>query len=126
MELQKLHWKQALDLLNNNKSFHQTEIEFGEMIPIQEVIIFNQHGITVPENLIDYDDENIDCSDIPEITVDDINTGKLIRVLPAQIKIDTETERWIKKSNINYNDLLSNLLKNFYQSLKTLPNKAAI
>ena len=126
MELQKIHWKKALDLLNNNTSIKQDQIIFNEIIPIQDVIVFNKKGINVPEHLINYDDENIDSSDIPEITIDDINSGKLIKVLPAQIKLDTEIENWIIKSNINYNDLLSNLLKNFYQSIKTLPNKVSL
>ena len=125
MEQQKLHWKKALELLNKNSVVKQEEIIFNEIIHIHDVIVFNKNGINVPEHLINYDDENIDCSDIPEITIDDINSGKLIRVLSAQIKVDTETETWIKKSNINYNDLLSSLLKNFYHSIKTLPNKAA-
>ncbi len=125
METSKLHWKQAIELMKNNKKINQEQIEFSEKIHIHDVVFFNKNGINVPENLIDYDEENIDCSDIAEITFEDIELGKLIRVLPAHIKIDTETESWIKKSNINYNELLSNLLKNFYQSIKTLPNKAA-
>jgi hypothetical protein len=125
MEENKIHWKKAIELLNNNKIINQNEIEFNEVIHIHDVVIFNKNGITVPEDLINYDDEKIDCTDIQEITLDDIKTGKLIRVVPAQIKMDSETENWIKKSNINYNELLSNLLKSFYQSIKTLPNKAA-
>lgn len=123
MKAKKIHWKQAIELLKNKKLVNQDEIEFNETIHILDVIIFNKNGINVPEHLINYDDDNIDCLDIQEITLDDLNTGKLIRVLPAQIKLDTETENWIKKSNINYNELLSNLLKNFYQSIKTLPKK---
>jgi len=125
MEQSKIHWKKAIELLNQNKNINQDEIEFNEIIHIHNVIIFNKNGINVPEHLINYDDENIDCSDIAEITLDDLNSGRLIRVLPAQVKIDSETENWIKKSNINYNELLSHLLKNFYQSIKTLPTKAA-
>ena len=122
----KINQKKALDLLKNKEPVNQNEIEFDEIINIHDVITFNKNGIVIPENLVDYDDDNIDCTDIPEITPDDISSGRLTRVLPAQIKIDTETENWLKKSNINYNELLSNLLKNFYQSIKTLPNKAAI
>jgi len=125
MKAKKIHWKQAIELLKNKITVNQDEIEFNEIIHINDVIIFNNNGINVPEHLIDYDDDNIDCSDIQEINLNDINTGKLIRVLPAQIKLDTETENWLKNSNINYNELLSNLLKNFYQSIKTLPNNAA-
>jgi len=125
MKTNKINWRVALEQLKENKRIYQDEIEFDEKIDISIVIIFNKNGIDVPEELIDYNDENIDCTDIPEITIEDINSGDLIKVLPAQIKIDTETENWIKKSNINYNELLSDLLRNFYQSIKTLPNKAA-
>jgi len=125
MKTNKINWRVALEQLKENKRIYQDEIEFDEKIDIRIVIIFNKNGIDVPEELIDYNDENIDCTDIPEITIEDINSGELIKVLPAQIKIDTETENWIKKSNINYNELLSDLLRNFYQSIKTLPNKAA-
>ncbi len=126
MKLQKIHWKKALELLNNNVSVQQKDIEFNETIHIHDVIKLNMNKINVPEHLINYDDANIDCSDIPEITNEDIKSGKLVKVLTAQIKVDTETENWIKNSNINYNDLLTNLLNSFYQSIKTLPNKAAL
>jgi len=125
MEPTKIHWKKALELLTKNEKVIQEEIEFDEKIQIHSVIVFNKNGIDVPEHLIDYDDDAIDCSDIAEITQEDIASGKLVRVLPAHIKIDSETQNWITKSNINYNELLATLLKNFYQSIKTLPNKAA-
>ena len=126
MDVQEISWGEALELLNKNISVAKYLIKFDEQIHIDDVIVFNKNGINVPENLIKYDDENIDCSDIPEITLDDINSGKLVKVLTAQIKIDNDTENWINKSNINYNELLSNLLNNFYQSVKNLPNKAAL
>jgi len=126
MEIQKIHWKKALELLNKNSSVKQYEIKFDEAIHIDNVMLFNKNGINVPEHLINYDDDSIDCSDIPEITIDDIKSGKLIKVLTAQIKVDSETENWINNSNINYNELLSKLLNNFYQSIKSLPGKAAL
>ena len=126
MEIQKIHWKKALELLNKNSSVKQYEIKFDETIHIDNVMLFNKNGINVPEHLINYDDDSIDCSDIPEITIDDIKSGKLIKVLTAQIKVDSETENWINNSNINYNELLSKLLNNFYQSIKSLPGKAAL
>ena len=125
MEKEKIHWKKALELLKKNITVQFEDIEFNEKIHIHNVIEFNKNNIDIPEHLINYDDNNIDCSDIPEITEIDINSEKLIRVLTAQIRIDTETEKWIKKSGINYNELLSKLLNNFHQSLKSLPNKAA-
>ena len=126
MEKNNIHWTKALELLKNNISVNQTDIEFDEIIHIHDVFEFNKNNIDVPEHLINYDDDNIDCSDIPEITNEDILSGKLVRVLTAKVKVDTETEKWIRKSKINYNELLSNLLNEFYQSIKILPNRAAL
>jgi len=122
-----IYWKTALKKLLKNEIVAPVDINFKkDAIHIQDVILFERFGIKVPEELIVYEDENVDCSDIPEISKDDIDSGKLIRVIPAQIKVDPETAEWIKKSKINYNDLLSSLLHNFYQSIKSLPGKAAV
>jgi hypothetical protein len=122
-----IYWKTALKKLSNNEMVTLTDIDFKkETIKIQDVILFNSYGIKVPEELIVFEDEKIDCSDIPEISVNDIESGKLINVIPAQIKVDPETAEWIKKSKINYNELLSSLLYNFYQSVKSLSGKAAV
>jgi hypothetical protein len=64
MEPTKIHWKKALELLTKNEKVIQEEIEFDEKIQIHSVIVFNKNGIDVPEHLIDYDDDAIDCSDI--------------------------------------------------------------
>lgn len=75
----KIHWKKALELINNDISVIQKNIDFNnEIIHIHDVIILNSRGINVPEVLINYDDDNIDCSDIPEITIDDIKSKKML------------------------------------------------
>ncbi len=125
MKKHKIHWTKALELLKNNISVQQNEIEINEKIHISNVIEFNKHNINIPEHFINYDDETIDCSDIPEITEEAIKAGKLIKVMTAKIKMNKETENWIKKSNINYNELLSNLLNNFHQSVTSLQKNAA-
>ncbi len=120
-----IHWKQASELLNQGEILDGKEIIFDSQVPLEFVITFNRANISVPENLISDDDSSIDTTDIPEITSEDIRKGKLVRDLPSHVKIDPETENRLKKSNINYNELLSNLSNNFYQSIKTLPSKAA-
>ncbi len=120
-----IHWKQASELLNQGEILDGKEIIFDSQVPLEFVITFNRANISVPENLISDDDSSIDTTDIPEISSEDIRKGKLVRDLPSHVKIDPETENRLKKSNINYNELLSNLSNNFYQSIKTLPSKAA-
>ncbi|MFZ4477098.1 MAG: hypothetical protein ACOYPR_18020 [Saprospiraceae bacterium] len=41
-----------------------------------------------------------------------------IRVLRAEIAIDKEIADWVSQGNINVNQLLSNLMKDFYKNAK--------
>ena len=78
METSKIHWLVAIELLKQGQKILQTDVDFNnELIPVKNVGFFNRHQIKIPESLIFYDDENIDCSDIPEITDEDLNTGKI-------------------------------------------------
>ena len=66
MEKLKIHYKKALEMLIKGEKVLQDEINFNnEQIHIKDVSLFNMNSIRVPERLIFYDDENIDCSDIP-------------------------------------------------------------
>lgn len=70
----KVYWKSAIEMIKKGEKILQEDIDFkNEQIPVKEVTFLNKNSIRVPENLIFYDDENIDCSDIPEIT--DGNNG---------------------------------------------------
>ncbi len=120
MKLEKINWQKALQVLKNNQKIEDKNIIFDTPIHIHDVLFFNQKGIDIPEEFINYDDENIDCSDIPEITLEDVASNKLQRVLMAHIEIDNEIDTWIKENNINYEKLLSKLLKDFYTSQNSL------
>jgi hypothetical protein len=123
----KIYWKNAIDLLKEGKFLLQQEIDFrNEQIPVREVSFLNKNSIRVPENLIFYDDDTIDCSDIPEITEEDINSGKIQWITVNEFAIDNEIRSWITKQNIKLNELLPYLLKNFYQSVKFAQKNAAL
>ncbi len=80
----KIYWRDAIDLVNNKLAIQQEQINYNnERIPIKFVLIFNQNGIRVPQELVEYDDDNIDYSDIPAITQEDIKSGKLQRIYTA-------------------------------------------
>jgi len=84
MEFTKIYWKDAIDLINNKSAIQQDQINYNnEKIPIKYVLVFNQNGFRVPQDLVEYDDDNLDYSDIPAITEDDINSGKLERIYTA-------------------------------------------
>ena len=118
---QKINHKEALRRLQNKTSVKQEDIDFSNSVGMDEVLEFNKYGIEVPEHLIEYDDASIDTSDIPEITQKDIETGRLKRVLNARVRVDNEIVEWLNATGTDYNELLEQLLDNFYQSLKILP-----
>ncbi|OFX22263.1 MAG: hypothetical protein A2033_07245 [Bacteroidetes bacterium GWA2_31_9] len=123
----KIYWEKALKLLNAGKKITQSEIDFKkEHIPVNEVVLFNEYKIRVPENLIFYDDDNIDCNEIPEITEDDIDSGKIQWIKMEEFPLDKEVRKWIIKQNINLNELIPQLLKNFYQTMKAVQKNAAV
>jgi hypothetical protein len=90
------------------------------------ISFLNQHNIRVPENIIFYDDENIDCSDIPEITEQDIEKGKIQWLKTEEFPLDNEVRNWIVKQNIKLNELIPQLIQNFYDTIKHLKNNAAL
>lgn len=68
----------------------------------------------------------IDFSDIPEITNEDISSGKIKWTISAEIPLDKEIQDWLKHENIDVNTFLSRLIRNFYDNIKSLPKKAAM
>ncbi len=75
----KIYWKEAVKLLKNNMSILKYEIYFdNEEINVFDTILLGKNGVDVPKELIFYDDDNIDCSDIPEITEEEFRLAELI------------------------------------------------
>ncbi len=123
----KVYWKDAIKILKEGKIISQENIDFNnEQIPVREVTFLNKNSIRVPEKLIFYDDDNIDCSDIPEITDEDISAGKIQWITINEFPIDNEIRNWLSNQNIKLNELLPYLLKNFYQSVKFAQKNTAL
>jgi hypothetical protein len=53
------------------------------------------------------------------ITTDDFENEELVRVLQAEVAVDKEIADWVSQSNVNLNQLLTNLMKDFYRNAKT-------
>ncbi|MCF8373644.1 MAG: hypothetical protein K9H64_18630 [Bacteroidales bacterium] len=70
--------------------------------------------------------ENIDCSDIPEISKADIDAGKIQWIKLDEFPIDNEVRTWITNQNIKLNELLPYLLKSFYQTIKFTQKNTAL
>ena len=121
MEENKLYWKTALALLKEGSEVADFEIDFNEeQIPVKEVGVLNKYKIRVPEHLVFYDDNEIDCSDIPEITDEDIETGKIQWIETNEFCLDSDVRQRIVKNHINLNELIPQLRTSFYQSVKAI------
>jgi len=121
MKKNKITVAQALNLLKENKFNSEFELIFSdEKIGVFDAVLLAKNGIDVPEELIVYDDDKIDYSDIPAITEEDIESGRIKWIHKAEIPISKEIEVWIKKEKIDINILLADLLENFYKTIKIM------
>ena len=117
----------AISLIKSNQFNSNYKVDFQDKkIDAFDAILLGKNGINVPENLIEYDDEKIDYSDIPEITDEDIASGKIKWTLNAEMPLDNEIKEWIKAENINVNEFAAKLIRNFYENIKSFQKKAAL
>ena len=127
MGIKKIYWKTVLDLIAQDKSIENIEVDFNsEKIDWQDAMIFGKKGINVPQDIIDYDDDNIDYSDIPPITDVDIESGKIRWTINAELALEKEIADWIKKEDINVSEFAAKLIRDFYDGIKSLPKNAAL
>jgi len=127
MDIIKTHWKAILAKIENSESIENMVVDFNnENILWKEAMILGKKGFKVPEELIDYDDANIDYSDIPAITDEDIASGKIQWTINAELALEKEITDWIKKENINISEFAAKLIRNFYDGIKSLPKNAAL
>ncbi len=126
MEKSVINQAQAVDLLKNHKSLKGFEIRF-DTTPIEalDAFLLRKNGVTVPDNLIFYDDNAIDFSDDPDLTDEDLATGKIKWVVKAEISLDEEVKLWIQEEKINLNTLLADLVTSFYKNVKSIPKKVS-
>lgn len=124
MNNSKLNWEKAIELLKNGEKVLQTDIEFTDkQIPFRDVSFLNKNSIRVPENLVFYDDQNIDFSDIPEITDEEITafeTSQKLSKVTTSLSLGKDIKNWIKEENIDIDKLVSQLMTNFYHTVKNI------
>ncbi len=127
MKTQIITAKEAINRIKENKFNSDFKIDFGDIkIDAFDAVLLGKNGIDVPEELIVYDDNKIDYSDIEPITDEDIESGKIKWVYKVEVPIRKEVEDWIKKEKIDVNLLLANLVENFYKTVKTIHKNAAL
>ena len=91
MDKNKIYWKDAVELLNKGGELNGLEIEFNdEPVDFKAVALFNRNEIRVEEDLIDYNDDEIDFSDDPDISEADFQRGNLVWTVKANLPVDKE------------------------------------
>ena len=122
-----INQKKAIQLLENGKEISSYTVEFdNSKIEALQAILLGKNKIKVPIHLIYYDDDTIDFSDDPDITNEDLKTGKISWNITASFPLDNEIKEWIKKQDVDINKLLPQLVKNFYDTVKKIHKNVAL
>jgi hypothetical protein len=120
METNKRNWHEILLLLKAGNAVEGFEIVFNEeKIDVKTVALLNKHGFRVPENLIFYDDNDINFDDDPELNEEDFENGHWVWHINASVTTDLAIKAWIENEKIDTNKLLSKLLSDFYKNKQT-------
>lgn len=125
--MNKIYWKELVDMLNNGLEIKDYEIDFrNEKIDFKSAALLNRNGIKVPEKLVHYYDDEIDFSDDAELTDEEINKINLSYRFAQSLPVEAEIKDWIKKERIDINTLAAQLIRNFYETVKNIPKNAAL
>jgi hypothetical protein len=126
METKIINQKEAIEFLNLGQDISGYKIVLNEdKIEALQAILLGKNNIYVPEELIYYDDDAIDFSDDPDITNQDIESGKIVWNVKTSLPLDKEIKDWIVNENVDINSLLVKLVRNFYETIKDIPKRAA-
>lgn len=121
MEAQLINQEILIKLLRAGKDISAYQIKLDDTkIEALDAVLLRKHGVTVPDELVYYADDEINFEDDPDIDNEDFETGRLIRVINAEIPVDKEISDWIRNDNINVNSLLRDLIQSFYHNMKSL------
>ncbi len=111
--------KKALELIKEGKSLSSFEVVFEETIDAIKAFHLRKNGIDVPDQFITYEDEDltydedIDNTDWQKLDgyVDETDSN-----INVDLVVEKEVKNWLTKNNIKVEELLSNLLHNYYQT----------
>ena len=121
-----IYWKELVNMLKQGHEIKDYEIDFrNEKVGFKDVALLNRHGIRVPEELVHYDDEDIDFSDDPDLTDEEVNKINMSYRLAETLPLEPEIKEWIKREQIDVRTLAARLIRNFYETEKNLPKNTA-
>ena len=112
---------EALRLLKNGETIDHYTIQLsGEKVEALDALLLSDNNVVLPEDLIFYNDEDINFEDIPPITDADIEDGLLVKPLNVRLKTTKEVTEWVQSSKINLDVLATRLIEDFYRNMKTV------
>ena len=125
------------DICNSSLDLAQMYIEFRDNADFDDycfndqVIIdelnFQLNSLEKHENQSKIDEQFLDTIKIEESKIGELLTGiNTNKTIDIPVELDEEIQTWIKQENVNLRELIPDLLKSFYQSLKKVQNKAAL
>jgi hypothetical protein len=127
MKTKVINQQEVIKLLEAGNDISAYNVVFNEeKIEAMHAILLGKNKIDVPEELIYYDDDAIDFSDDPDITDEDLKTGKIVWNIKTSLPVDKELKDWIIKEKVDVDKLLVKLMRNFYETVKDFPKKAAL
>jgi len=127
MKYKKINQTKAIELIRKGSFNSDYQVVFdSQSVYGADAILLGSNGIVVPEELIKYNDDSLDYSDIPSLKTDDIENGKINWIINAEIPLDNEISLWLKQHKIDINDLMTRLLINFYETVKTIKKNVAL
>ena len=102
METKTINQQEAVKLLKSGKNISKYKVVFNEeKIEALHAILLGKNKVEVPEELIYYDDDAIDFSDDPDITDEDLETGRIVWSIKTSLPVDKELKDWIVKEKVD-------------------------
>ncbi len=97
-----------------------------EKIEVTDAILLGSNNISIPKGLVWYNDDITDFSDDADICKEDFETGKLSWMINTSLPLEPEIKQWIKREKIDVDKLLTQLVKNFYETVKSVNKNVAM
>lgn len=126
MKKKTIYWKNFVKMLKQGQEIKDYEIDFrNEQVAFKDAALLNRHGISVPEELVHYDDKDIDFSDDTDLTEEEAKKMNNSHTFAEILPLEPEIKEWIKREQIDISTLAARLIRNFYETEKNLPRKKA-
>lgn len=97
MVKQIINQEKAVELLRGGQTVSDYNIRFNDdKVEALDAFLLRKNGIALPDHLVFYNDKRINFEDDADITTEDFENEKLIRVLRVEIAVDREIADWVQ------------------------------